>query len=820
MAGERFTPGKVEVSRNADLRAALKTGQPLIFDGAMGTVLMQRGYENILAEKLNLEKPEVIAQIHKEYALAGADIVETNTFNASLLKLQELGLADKLAAINHAAVKLARASGAPFVAGSMGPTGKLLEPLGALTFDEAYQSYRAQAEALSAAGVDLFIIETISDIQEMRAALLAVKDVSDRPVICSLTYNEQGRTLTGTDMFTAGVTLRELGADVLSINCSIGPEGVVGLYKKYYKDLGELGLSLMVMPNAGMPELIDDKLTYTMTPARFAEIMAELAGYGVQIYGGCCGTTPAHIAALAQTIKTLSIKYHNSDRREVYFTSRNKVLRLSEAAPFLKIGESLNPTARKKFAEELKSGQENFLREQARAQSAADLLDLNVGVPELDQKQLMKKCIQTLTMITDKPLCLDSDDAEVLEIALKTYPGIALVNSVNGKPQSLEKIVPLAKRYGAALIALTLDERGIPAAAAERVAVAEKIMACLRAAGFAEHRVFFDGLVMTLASEPQAALETLQTTEALTKRGWHTSLGVSNVSFGLPQRKNINNVFLKLLEKASLKAAIVSAATYQRIDKYSEAEKLAEAVILGRDPGAKKYIESISARSAPPVTEDARPLPQGSGRFGLPAIYETIIEGNEAVILDLVISALQKNRPQEILDKELLPALEKVGEYYSAGKYYLPQMIASANTMKKAFEYLKPLMQRDGAAPTGTAIICTVEGDIHDIGKNIVAMMLENHGFQVVDLGKDVSADKIVEAVLEHKADIVLLSALLTTTMLKMKEVKAQLAAKGLNIPVMVGGAVVTPEFAANFGARYTADAAAAVQLAKNLIKP
>ncbi|GBR74643.1 5-methyltetrahydrofolate--homocysteine methyltransferase, partial [Candidatus Termititenax aidoneus] len=738
---------------------------------------------------------------------------ETNTFNSSLSKLRELGLANRLEEFNQAAVRNARASGARFVAGSLGPTGKLLEPLGALSFEEAYASYRAQAEALEKAGVDLFIVETISDIQEMRAALLALKDTSGRPVICSLTYNEQGRTLTGTDIFTAGVTLRELGADVLSINCSIGPEGVVGLYKKYYQDLGALGLPLMVMPNAGLPELINDKLAYTMTPQKFAEIMAELTQYGVQIFGGCCGTTPAHIAVLSEAIKKISIKYHNSDssKKEVYFTSRSRVVRLSEIKPFLKIGESLNPTARKKFAEELKAGQENFLREQAKEQSAADLLDLNVGVPELDQARLMQKCVQTLTMVTDKPLCLDSDDPAVLEAALRNYPGIALINSVNGKQSSLEKIVPLAKRYGAALIALTLDERGIPDTAEQRVAVAKKIIEYLRTAGFPEHKVFFDGLVMTLASEPQAALITLQTTEALTKLGWHTSLGVSNASFGLPQRKNINNVLLKLLAEAGLKAAILSAATYRQIDQYTHAEQLAETVILGKDPNAAQYIAQVAAPEAAPALKKsaAKEL----------SIYETIIEGNEAAVLDLVKAALEKKKPQEILDRELLPALEKVGEYYSAGKYYLPQMIASANTMKKAFTYLKPLMQQSGSAPVGTAIICTVEGDIHDIGKNIVAMMLENHGFQVIDLGKDVPADRIVAAALERKADIILLSALLTTTMLKMKEVKAKLLEQNIDIPVMVGGAVVTPEFAGKFGAHHTADAAAAVLQAKKLLK-
>ncbi|GBR75702.1 5-methyltetrahydrofolate--homocysteine methyltransferase [Candidatus Termititenax persephonae] len=806
MTGIASSPG--------DLRAELKSGRPLIFDGAMGTVLMQQGWGGVLADKLNVDNPAVIAQIHREYALAGADLVETNTFNSSLLKLQELGWADRLAEFNQAAVRNARSAGARYVVGSLGPTGKLLEPLGALSFAAAYDSYRAQAEALEKAGVDAYLVETISDIQEMRAALLAIKDTSTKPLICSLTYDEQGRTLTGTDIFTAGVTLRELGADVLSINCSIGPEGVVSLYKKYYKDLGGLGVPLMVMPNAGMPELLNEQLVYTMTPEQFAEIMAELTQYGVQIFGGCCGTTPAHIAALSKVLKNLSIKYHNSDstKKEVYFTSRTKVVRLSEAQPFLKIGESLNPTARQKFAEELKTGQENFLREQVKEQAAADLLDINVGVPELDQKQLMRKCVQTLTLVTDKPLCLDSDDAAVLETALQNYPGIALINSVNGKQKSLEQIAPLAKRYGAALVALTLDEKGIPPQAESRVILAQKIMQYLQGAGLAAHKIFFDGLVMTLASEPQAVLETLRTTEKITRLGWQTSLGVSNASFGLPQRKNINNVFLKLLEQAGLKAAILSAATYRRVDQYTPEERWAEDVILNKDPGAKKYLAQVAARS-PAVLPRAKLQPTLS-------LFDAIVEGNEAIILDLVKQALTADTPQNILSGQLLPALEKVGEYYSAGQYYLPQMIASANTMKKAFTYLKPLMPKDATAAKKTAIVCTVEGDIHDIGKNIVAMMLENNGFQVIDLGKDVAADKIVAAVKEQRADIVLLSALLTTTMLKMKEVKTKLLEQNIDIPIMVGGAVVTAEFAANFGVHHTTDAAAAVKKAKALLGP
>lgn len=788
--------------------------KPIFFDGAMGTVLMQKGHGHILAEKLNTENPELITAIHREYVEAGADIIETNTFNASYLKLKELGLLDKLEIFNKKAVENARqaANKNTLVAGSLGPTGKLLEPMGGLSFDEAYYSYQKQAEVLLSAGVDLFIIETISDIQETRAALLAIKDLCNLPAICSLTFNAEGKTLTGTDIYTAAVTVKELGGAVFAINCSIGPDGVLNIYKKYYKKLGSLNLPLMIMPNAGLPVIENNQAVYKMTPAEFSKIMDQFRALGVLIYGGCCGTTPKHIKDLASKLKNKKIIFHGSKKPEVYFTSRTKTLKLSEAKPFLKIGETLNPTARKAFAEELKNGRDTFLRTQAKEQTefGAHLLDINVGVPEQDTKSLMKKSIHTLSNITATPLCLDSDDPAVLEEGLKNYPGIALINSVNGKKSSLEKIVPLAKKYGANLIALALDETGIPEKASARLVIVNKIIAYLKKANFDLNKLFIDGLVMSVSSNPEAPAETLKITKNLSQQSINTSLGVSNVSFGLPERKNINNVFLALLEKSGLAAGIINVATYKPLKKLNREEQLAKAVLLGKDPGAKVYISKISKQTLK--------TPGQKTKSGLSAIYEAVISGEENSILDLIIPELKNFRPEDILEKALLPALETVGKYYTEGKYYLPQMISSANTMKRAFAVLKDKLSQKSLESKGTVIICTVEGDIHDIGKNIVALLLENSGFKVIDLGKDVPADKIVDSVKTNNAQLVLLSALLTTTMIKMKEVKEKLLAAGINIPVMVGGAVVTSDYAQHIGASYSVDAAEAVQLAAKLL--
>lgn len=803
-----------------DFRSLLKKQTPLIFDGAMGTVLMQKGFGHQLAEKLNIQQPDVIYKIHQEYVDAGVNIIETNTFNGSLIKLKELGLVAQLEEINVQAVKLAKKAAGQnvLVAGSIGPTGKLLEPLGTTTFDEAYESYKAQASALLKGGVDLFMIETISDIQEMRAALIAVKEISDLPVICSMTFDEQGRLLTGSDIFTAATTISQLGGDVFSINCSFGPDGILQTYKKFYQELGSLNIPLMVMPNAGMPEIINEETVYTMTPERFAKIMDGFRELGISIYAGCCGTTPAHISALAKKVKGQPITFHHSTKKDLFFTSRTKVVRLSKTQPFLKIGETLNPTARKRFALELKEGQEAFLREQAKEQTAdgADLLDINTGIPGLDSAVLMKQCVQTLTNITSTPLCIDSDNIAALEAGLKNYPGIALINSVNGKQSSLEKVVPLAKKYGANLIALALDEKGIPEKAAERILIVHKIIAYLKKENFDIDKLFIDGLVMSVASNPDGPEETIKTTAELSKLNIKSSLGVSNVSFGLPERKNINNVFLKLLTAAGLNAGIISVKTFTEIkEKYTTEEQLAEDVLLQKDIGAKKYINYINSKK----TTEQKTVLKTEPKTDLEKIFSAIVNGEESAIIGLVAKELTQNKPQSIIDQALLPALDQVGQYYSEGTYYLPQMISSANTMKKAFNYLKEQMPAETIINKGTVIICTVEGDIHDIGKNIVAMMLENNGFKIVDLGKDIAKEIIVEKAIEHQADLILLSALLTTTMIQMKEVKKLLQEKNINIPVMVGGAVVTADYASDIGVGYSEDAAAAVNTALKILK-
>jgi len=802
------------------LKELLAQEKPLIFDGAMGTILMEQGFGDKVAEILNIEHPEVIEKIHRDYVAAGADIIETNTFNGSYLKLKDHGLEKHFESVNIAAVKIAKkaAAGNAMIAGSMGPSGKLIEPTGETSFDEIYESYFKQAKVLNQAGVDLFMIETISDIQEMKAALLAVKDICDKPVICSMTYNDDGKTLTGTDMYTAAITLSQLGADVISVNCSMGPEGVLALFKKYADRLAEARTPLMVMPNAGLPIIKDGEAVYPMTNEEFADIMDQFRQYGVSIYGGCCGTKPMHIEAMAKKLKGQSITKKQIMGKEVYFTSSTKVIKLSDARPFLRIAEALNPTARKAFKQQLVDGKENFLRTQAKLQTeqGADLLDVNVGVPGLDQKQLVRKVINSLSRIIDTPLCIDSDDPDVIEEALKLYPGIAMVNSVNGKKETLDRIVPLARKYGANLIALTLDDQGIPDKAEGRFMIAEKIINYLQDNDYDINKVFFDGLVMTIASEEQAALETLKTTKMITDRGWKTSLGVSNISFGLPQRRLINNVFLDKLKEVNLTAAIISTATFQELPTYSIQDKLAEAVVLGKDRGAKNYIAEISQQER---VSPAKAHGLEKELSVMQKIHQKVVYGESQGIVEDVEKALLEFKPQEIIDNSLLKALDEVGRYYSEGTYYLPQMIASAGAMKNAFSRIKKEFKTDKISYRGTAIICTVEGDIHDIGKNIVAMMLENHGYQVIDLGKNVSADKIVQAVKDNKADVVLLSALLTTTMLNMKQVKERLLADGIDIPVMLGGAVVSADYASEMGAHYSKDAADTVNVIKKILQ-
>ncbi len=801
-----------------NFRERLLKPYPLIMDGAMGTMIFNAlpDYKGNL-ELLNIERPDVIASIHKKYVEAGADIIETNTFGGNALKLHEAGLDSRCEEINKAAAQVARevAKGKAFVAGSVGPTGTLVEPMGMTQVETVYNAFKRQILGLVAGGVDCIAIETMTDLQEARLALLAAKDVTDIPVICSMTFESNGKTVTGTDVVTALATLSQMGADVVGANCSMGPDDLVELFKGAIAQLNELGVPLSVWANAGLPELIDGKAVYNLSPKRFAQLSVEFAKMGFSIIGGCCGTTPEHIKMLATAAKNILIDSKKS-KSYTYITSRYNHINVNVHRGLLIIGERLNPTARKQFATELKENTFTFLRNESKKQheEGAHCLDINVGVPGIDEVALMKKAVNVLTNTVNIPLMIDSDNPQVTQAALWQYPGVPIINSISAKKQSIEAMLPLLQKFGSFVIAMCLDETGIHKDAAKRIAIGEKLIDMLLQNGIALSRIFVDPLILAESAESGAALETLKVIEHFAKKEIKTSIGLSNISFGLPQRKFINNVFLKLALQRGLSAAIVNPGAIDTdITKpFTTEEMLALDFLEGRDKNATHYI----AHFGPVQTSTQQ---QAKVVNILEKIFTLVVEGNIDDIEPAVKEALHQHSAETIMNEALVSALEKVGDLYSRGEYFLPQMIASADTMKRGFNLLKPLMLQKKESVLGTIVICTVKGDIHDIGKNIVAMMLENHGFNVIDLGKDVPNETVIEKINEFKPDIVCLSSLLTTTMPNMGIIAKEIQTQQLQCKLLIGGAVVTQEYADSIGASYGKDAVEAVAVAKNIVR-
>jgi len=803
-----------------NFRDRLKTPRPIIVDGAMGTLLFQKipGYAGSF-ELLNVEQPKLLEEIHELYFEAGTDIVETNTFGGSSIKLEEFNLAQRCEEINEAGAALARRVAdryGKYVGGSVGPTGTLIEPMGETPPEVIYEAYAAQMRGLERGGADAIIIETMNDIQEAKLALLAAKDQTKLPVICSMTFEENGKTMTGTDMLTGFATLSALGADVVGANCSMGPDGMVTIWKESIDAIRELGINFSVWSNAGLPEMVDGEAVYSLTPDRFAELSLEFANLGVRVIGGCCGTTPEHIRALGNKLKEVNLPPAPAEKSYRFLTSRSKTTDMGGRSELIVLGERLNPSARKKFAADLKEEKQDFLREESRKQvkEGAHVLDINVGLPGIDEIGAMHRSIATLSNTVDVPLMIDSDNPQVLEKALMTFPGIPIVNSINGKQKSIDTVLPLIKRFGCYVVALCLDDSGIHQDAEKRIAAGDRLVGILEAEGIHHDRILVDPLMLAESAEPGAAMETLKVVKHFSNKGIKTSLGISNISFGLPQRKHINNMFLSMAVKEGLSAAIVNPTTLAFIDEPTDEEKLARDFLTGADHDAVNYIAHFKDQA--PVTA----VEKTSGPVDIiDEIFTMVVEGNVDAIEAAIEAALPDKTPQEIMDNGLLKALEKVGELYSTGEYFLPQMIASANTMKKGFLRLKPLLAEGGGERLGTVVICTVKGDIHDIGKNIVAMMMENHGFEVHDLGKDVAAEEIIKTAKEVKGDIICLSSLLTTTMGEMKRVTEILESEKIDIPVMVGGAVVNQEYADSIRAHYSKDAVEAVNLAKTFMK-
>jgi 5-methyltetrahydrofolate--homocysteine methyltransferase len=789
-----------------DLRDLLAGCRAVVLDGAMGTMLQAQGLKpGECPESWNSSYPERVKAVHQAYLAAGAGIIETNTFGANRVKLGAYDLAEKVQEFNAAAVRIAKeaACGKALVAASVGPTGRLWEPWGDLGMDEALSIFREQVTACAEAGADLFLIETMAEVAEARAALIAARETG-LPVVVTLTFTESGRTLTGTDPATAALTLANLGASAVGANCSGGP---AELWPALAEMARVVALPLVVQPNGGLPHLQGGHSVFPVGPEEFASWGECFLEIGVQVLGGCCGTTPEHIAALLDRVAGRFVK----ERKPVSglaLTSRSRAVFTGTAHLPLLIGEGINPTGKKRLAAALKARawEEVVALGYSQEKAGAGALDVNVGLPGEPEEELLCGAVKALAARLTSPLVLDSANPAALAAALPEYPGRALVNSVNGSPESLEQVLPLAKHYGAAVVALTLDEKGIPRTAEDRFRVARRIMEAAKKAGLSSQDILVDCLALTAGAAEASPMETLRAIRLVKELGLGTILGISNVSHGLPERETLNGTFLAMALAAGLDAVIANPESSQ-VQKVL----MAGAVLTGRDPGAQRYLEGYAAA----VT------PAGDGAIAKkenPDLGLALLVGNKGALTQGVRAALARGEdPLELLHAELLPALNQVGEKYARGEYFLPQLLLSAEAMEAAFGLLEQALGSFVSGQAGRVVLATVAGDIHDIGKNIVAALLRANSFQVLDLGRDVSPEKIVAAA-QAGADVVGLSALMTTTLPSLERTVHALKAAVPHVPVMVGGAVVTAEYAAGIGADgYAADGVGAVALARRL---
>lgn len=798
-----------------DFLKALKE-RPLLFDGATGTMLQRLGLKpGGCPDELSLANPGMVKKVHAVYIEAGSDIVTTNTFGANRIKLREYGLDGRLREINVAAAGCAReAAGDRFVAGGLGPTGHFIEPVGDTGFDAALEVFIEQAGALKAGGVDLIIIETMMDLKEMKAAIMAAKSVG-LPVAATMTFDETMRTVLGTPPESFAIVAASLGADVIGANCSLGIEGI-------YRAVSAMGrvvsTPLIAQANAGIPALKGNETVFPATAQEMASFVPKLVEAGVRVLGGCCGTTPEHIKEMGRVFKSM----RPAGERRCAFSSlagRTAFTLFGGGLPPVVIGERINPTGRKALAQEIKEGKTSGIRNEARQQAAsgAHVLDVNVGVPGIDETGAMRTAVFAVNENSTLPIVIDSSSPEAIEAGLKACDGKPLVNSISGEEKKLSTILPLAKRYGAAILGLTLDDDGIPETAEGRVRVAEKMLERALKAGVRKEDLAIDCLAMTVSAAPLSAVETLKAIRLVKERlGLTTVLGVSNISFGLPAREVINANFLTMAFSAGLDCAIINPNNKAMMDAYH-----ASLVLLNKDLRAERYIKRHQAASG--GIEPERPAQAGPQAPASIAerLKKAVIEGDEENIVGLVEEALKEGwDPIRISNEGLVPGLEEVGRLFSNNRYYLPQVMLSADTMKKAFTRLKKEFKGKSGPSLGKVLLATVEGDIHDIGKNIVATLLENHGFEVIDLGKNVPADRIIEEAVKNRVDIVGLSALMTTTVMEMDGVIKKLKERGIKAMTIVGGAVVTEEFSAKIGAdEYGGDALSAVDKMKRMVK-
>jgi len=799
-------------------RAALQE-RVLILDGAMGTMLQERGLKpGQSPEELNLTMPEVVASVHREYVDAGADIIITNTFGGTRFKLAHYGLEERLDEINARAVEIARreAGGKAYVGASIGPTGQFVEPLGEVCFDEMKDAFRQQASALVAAGADLISLETFLDIKECRAAVIAIREVSSTiPIIAMLTFDDNGRSVLGTPPESAAITLAAAGADIVGSNCGLGVDGI---YEILCRMRTVTGLPMISQANAGLPQLVGDRTIFPGTPEEMTAYHQRMIDLGVRVIGGCCGTTPAHIRAMKQALQSVQQPWFppGSTSGATLLSSRSGWASVGAGSKTAIIGERINPTGKKLYSQELLEGKVAYIRREAieQVQAGATLLDVNVGAPGIDEVAAMERAVFCAAGAAGVPLVLDSSSPAALEAGLKAADGKVLINSVSGEAKSLKRILPLAKKYGAAVIGLALDQKGIPDTAEGRLVIARRIRNAARRLGIPDSDIIIDCLTLTVSAEQKRAAETLRSIRMVKQKlGLSTVLGVSNISFGLPQRPLISSAFFAMAMEAGLDAAIINPKDKPMMDAWRSAM-----VLLNRDLQASEYIQAYrgeqpSGGAPAPVSEVPLTIRE--------RLTQAVISGDRDGIVALVEEALRDGMaPLQISNEGFLPGLEEVGRRFDKNIFFLPQVMQSADTMQAGFARLKLEMKGQKFATLGRILMATVEGDIHDIGKNIVCTLLENHGFEVFDIGKNVSAATILAKAKEHAVDAVGLSALMTTTMSEMENVIKKLKAAGIKTFTMVGGAVVTQDYADRIGADlYARDAMEAVAKVKALLE-
>ncbi len=813
----------------------LKRG-PVILDGATGSNLQKKGLApGHCPERWILDHQDIFLSLQEDFVRAGSRILYAPTFTGNRIKLAEYGLEGSLAEINKKLVALSKkaAGGRAYVAGDLTMTGIPLSPVGPMGLEELIGIYKEQAMVLEEAGCDLFVVETMMSLAETRAAVLAIKEVSSLPVIASLTYQSDGRTLYGTDPVTATVVLQSLGTDVVGINCSTGPGEMIPLIRKM-KEYAEV--PLLAKANAGLPELHDGRTVYPMSPEEFASFGPDFIRAGAAFVGGCCGTTPRHIQLLAQSVEGLEV-IPPDNRHPMTLASERKIQEVPPRGSLVVIGERINPTGKKKLQQELRSGSLAMVEEMAESQAdqGAHILDINLGVSGIDEREMMLKALEKVTMVTDLPLCIDSSDPATIEAALRAYPGRAMINSISLEPGKAEYLLPLVKKYGAVFILLPLSEKGLPESTEEKHANIRRLAAMASAMGIGRSQIVVDGLVTTVGANKKAALEVLETIDYCRKElGLHTVTGLSNISFGLPERRFVNGAFLAMALSRGLSMAIANPS-----DHFVMGLAYASDLLLDRESADNRYIEEVQKPGffamAPPGTGGSSDkgnkahdpaLPPETGRdehpYALSPVFQAVVKGNRSGIADLVKKTLGEGiHPRIILDEMLIPGINEVGRLFEIQKYFLPQLISSATTMEEAIRVLEPALKESGdREEKATVVIATVEGDIHDIGKNLVALMLKNYGYRVIDLGKDVPSEEIIDRAEESGASVIVLSALMTTTMMKMKEVVDLRNIRGLAARVAIGGAVTTPEFAREIGADgYSSDASDAVKLVDRLLE-